>query len=153
VLATYIEVSEVHKRQGTSATYAEGRYFYTMMSGKSFTLKLPSPPPAEVLARLREKLAASGGTPSRETFRYDGKVRVVESRGCTPAEAERIWQTVSGRFRAPDSVAPGSGAQVDGAGGRMEPPNLELETTGVGPKRADAEDGGGRPKGRADGGP
>src|SRR6476646_10788550 len=48
LLATYVAASDVHLRQGTSATYVELRAYRTMLGGPSYELRLPCPPPDRV---------------------------------------------------------------------------------------------------------
>src|SRR5438874_8701172 len=49
LLATYVAASEVHRRQGTSATYVDLHAYPTMLGGPSYELRLPAPPPDGVL--------------------------------------------------------------------------------------------------------
>src|SRR5262245_44894636 len=56
LLATYVAASEVHRRQGTSATYVQVRAYRTMIGGPSYEVRLPAPPPDGVLERMRGRL-------------------------------------------------------------------------------------------------
>jgi hypothetical protein len=90
LLAAYVAASEVHRRQGTSATYVELRAFRTMLGGPSYELRLPAPPPDGVLDKMREWLRDCDLTRHRVTL---WSFSAEECVGCTPDEAMHIWHT------------------------------------------------------------
>jgi hypothetical protein len=99
-LAVYVEAAEVHRRQGTSATYVELRGGHNMLGRVGPEVRLPCPAPAGVLERMREKAGTS---------RPAGHLLTAEDcRGCTPEEARRIWTEAADRL-AGGGVAPGGG--------------------------------------------
>jgi hypothetical protein len=90
LLATYVAASEVHLRHGTSATYVDLHAYRTMLGGPSYELRLPSPPPEDVLDKMRERLRDCDLTRRHVTL---GSVTAEKCIGCTADEATRIWQT------------------------------------------------------------
>jgi hypothetical protein len=86
-LVVYVEAAEVHRRQATAATYVQDRSNYNMLGKVHYEVRLPCPPPDDVLARMREKVA--GWAPSSRD------VTAEECRGCTPDEAMRIWRAAA----------------------------------------------------------
>jgi hypothetical protein len=90
-LAVYVEAAEVHRRRGTAATYVELVGGHNMLGRVGEEIRLPCPPPADVLARMREKVTGAG--PSNRLL------TVEACRGCTPEEAERIWREAAERVR------------------------------------------------------
>jgi hypothetical protein len=90
-LAVYVEAVEVHRQRGTAATYVELRGGHNMLGRVGEEVRLPCPPPAEVLSQMREK--AAGARPS------DGLLTVEQCRGCTPEEATQIWRDAVERVK------------------------------------------------------
>jgi hypothetical protein len=89
LLATYVAASEVHHRQGTSATYVDLHAYRSMLGGPTYELRLPCPPPAGVLDKMRERLRECDLTRRHVTL---GSVTAEKCVGCTPDEATHIWQ-------------------------------------------------------------
>src|SRR5262245_668221 len=89
LLATYVAASEVHRRQGTSATYVDVRAYRSMLGGPSYELRLPCPPPHGVLDQMRERLRDCDLTCRYLTL---GSVTAEKCAGCTPDEAKHIWK-------------------------------------------------------------
>jgi hypothetical protein len=88
-LAVYVEAADVHRRQGTAATYVELGGGHTMVGKAGTEVRLPCPPPADVLERMREKAGAARPT---------GHLLTAEDcRGCSPEEARRIWDEAADR--------------------------------------------------------
>ena len=94
-LAVYVEAAEVHRHQGTSATYVELRGGHSMIGKVGTETRLPCPPPADVLERIREKAGAARPA--------DHLLTAEDCRGCAPEGPRRIWtetaDRVSGRAR------------------------------------------------------
>jgi hypothetical protein len=104
LLATYVAASEVHHRQGTSATYVDRQAFRTMIGGPSYERRLPAPPPDEVLGRMRERLKGCDLTRRWNTLR---SVRAEACIGCTPEEADAVWQEAVETATLPNEAADG----------------------------------------------
>ena len=83
-LAVYVEAAEVHRKQGTAATYVELRGGHTMIGRVGEEIRLSCPPPDDVLSRMRVK--AGEISPTQHLLTAE------KCRGCTPEEAERIWK-------------------------------------------------------------
>lgn len=88
-LAVYVEAAEVHRRQGTAATYVEFRGGHNMLGKVGTEIRLPCPPPDDVLVTMRQK--AGNCAPSDHFLAAEG------CRGCTPEAAERIWREAATR--------------------------------------------------------
>jgi len=90
LLATYVAASDVHRRQGTSATYVDLHAYLSMLGGPTYELRLPCPPPDGVLDKMRERLRECDLTLRHVNL---GSVTAEKCIGCTPDEAKHIWQT------------------------------------------------------------
>jgi hypothetical protein len=117
-LAVYVEAAEVHLQQGTACIYVELRGGHNMLGKVGTEVRLPCPAPPEVLSRMREKSGTASPT---------GRLMTAEDcRGCTPQEAERVWNDAAERVArkprgmpVPGAVAgPTSLVPAAGTGGR-----------------------------------
>jgi hypothetical protein len=86
-LVVYVEAAEVHRRQATAATYVQDCSNYNMLGKVHYEVRLPCPPPDDVLARMREKVAGCAAS--------NRDVTAEECRGCTADEAMRIWRAAA----------------------------------------------------------
>src|SRR5262245_48678083 len=101
LLATYVAACEVHKLRESSATYVDLRAYRTMIGGPTNELRLPAPPPDEFLDRMRERLKNCDVT--RRWLTLDA-VRADACVGCTPAEADAIWQAAIATATLPNEM-------------------------------------------------
>jgi hypothetical protein len=98
-LAVYVEAADVHSQRGTAATYVELRGGHNMFGRVGEEVRLPCPPPADMLARMRERTVGIG--PS------DSLLTVEACRGCTPEEAQQIWRESAERVKLRRAGEPG----------------------------------------------
>jgi hypothetical protein len=58
-----------------------------MLGKVAIEVRLPCPPPDDVLALMRDRARGFAPTP--------GMVKAIDCRGCTASEAERIWHAAA----------------------------------------------------------
>ncbi len=92
-LAVLCAASEIHRRNGTTATRVYSYTGVTMSCKYHFTDKMPLPLPDPVLAKAKIKLA--GWTPGGDPHAYRNTREWIHweaGTGCTAEQAARIWQ-------------------------------------------------------------
>jgi len=98
LLAVYVAAADAHLERHSSAIYVQTRYQTTMLSRNRFELRLPCPPPPDILARLRKRVRP--GDVDRDWSADLVYVRTKKCVGCSTEEAERIWQDAIKTARA-----------------------------------------------------
>jgi hypothetical protein len=92
-LAVYLEASQAHLREGSSATYVDSFTGLTMVGKHHRRFELPAPPPEPVLVRIRERLKGHQPAPLSDSWQsLNGFKLAWHCRGCTPERAMRIWE-------------------------------------------------------------
>ena len=105
IRAVYVAAADAHRKRNSSATYVDTQYQTTMVTRERAELRLPCPPPPDILARLREQVRPRDVDPewSARLVRVQAEACV----GCSKAEAERIWQVAIESARAASAAKQG----------------------------------------------
>ena len=93
-LAVYAEVSDIHLRKKTSATYIDWYEGAAMgVNVSQCELQLPSPPPPAAFARMRERLQGFKVTPEALAAdrRKDHVIMAEACQGCALHQAMELW--------------------------------------------------------------
>jgi len=91
-LAVYTEVSEIHLRQRTAATYVQEVPTQTKAGWSITQFRLPSPPPQYAVARIKQRLNNYKiGREDTVTLTPGSNLVAEECRGCTEIQAMMLW--------------------------------------------------------------
>jgi hypothetical protein len=99
-LRVLCEVSEVHRNQGTTATYYTHFQGRTMVGWYYYQARYPVPLPERAVERIKTRL----GQEKIETQSFDHEWQPLAEggRGCSPQQAEIIWRQAKQKFAGKD---------------------------------------------------